>query len=104
MLLAVLGIAACEGLPVGPAGPAVPAGPAGPAGDPEFICVGVPQVACRNVLSGGSDPARPPVVQVVVRCSRPICTDMEGEADVTFVFANGQREHGGYGWEMADTP
>lgn len=104
ILIAVLSIAACEALPVGPAGPAVPVGPAGPVGDPQFICVGVPQVACRNAFSGGFDPARPPVVQVVVRCSRPICTNTEGEADVTFVFANGQRELGGYGWESADTP
>ena len=104
MLIAVLSIAACEMLPAGPAGPAVPVGPAGPVADPQFICVGVPQVACRSAYSGGFDPARPPVVQVIVRCIRPICTDIEGEAEVTFVFANGQRELGGYGWESAETP
>ena len=104
MLIAVLSIAACEVLPVGPVAPAVPEGPAGPVGEPRFICVGVPQVACRSAFSGGFDPARPPVVQVVVRCTRPVCTDTEGEAEVTFVFANGQREVGGYGWESAETP
>ena len=104
MLIAVVGIAACEGFPVGPAGPAVPAGPVGPVDEPRFICIGVPQVACRSAFSGGFDPARPAVVQVVVRCIRPICTNTEGEAEVTFVFANGQRQLGGYGWEQADTP
>ena len=104
MLIAVMSIAACDVLPVGPAEPAVPADPAVPVAEPQFICVGVPRAACRGSVSGGSDPARPPIVQVIVRCTRPICTDTEGEADVTFVFANGQRELGTYGWESAEAP
>ena len=105
LLFAVLSTAACEVIPVGPAGPGDPAGPvAEPVAEPRFICVGVPQAACRGAFSGGIDPAGPPVVQVVVRCTRPICTDMEGEADVTLVYANGQGELGTYGWQPADTP
>ena len=103
-LIAVLSLVACEVLPGGRVAPAVPAGPTPPAADPAFICLGVPQIACRNAFTGGFDPARPPVVQVVVRCTKPICTDTEGEAEVTFVFANGQRELGGYGWESAEDP
>jgi len=104
MLIAVLSLAACEVLPVGPVAPAVPAGPTPPPDNPGFVCIGVPQIACRSAISGGSDPARPPVVQVIVRCTKANCTDTEGEADVTFVFANGQRELGTYGWESAENP
>jgi len=107
ILFAVLSAAACEALPVGPAGPVGPDGPAGPAGpvvEPQFICVGVPQGACRGAFSGGIDPAGPPVVRVVVRCTRPICTDVEGEAEVTLVYPNGQGELGTYGWESAENP
>jgi hypothetical protein len=99
--MAVLSTAACEALPVGPAGPA---GPVGPVADPQFLCVGVPQAACRQAFSGGFDPARPNVVQVVVRCSGAICTDAQGEAEVTFAFADGQRQLWTYGWESADSP
>jgi hypothetical protein len=101
VLIAVLSTAACEVVPLGPAGPG---DPAGPVAEPEFVCVAVPRAPCRSAISAGSDSARPPVVQLIVRCTRPICTNTEGEADVTFVFADGQRELRGYGWESAEAP
>lgn len=92
--VAALSLAACGFLPETPVGPA---------GGPQVICQGVPQVACRQSV-GTIGPEMGAVVQVVVRCMVPICTDATGEAELTIRFADGRTETSGYGWASAPGP
>jgi hypothetical protein len=96
-VLVGLGIAACDVLPSAPAGPVE--GPVqGPVGGPHFVCQGVPQEDCRRAV-GATDSVKVPV-QVIVRCTVRLCVPAQGEAEVTFRFADGSSEVAGYGWEM----
>ncbi len=97
-LLAVSVIAA-----LGVACDALPAVPVGPVGDPQVVCQGVPRAACQQAFDvSGAAPGS--VVQVVVRCTVPVCTNATGEAEVTIRFADGRTETSGYGWASAPHP
>ena len=39
-----------------------------------------------------------------MQCTAPICTNDNGEADVTIVFIDGRRESSGYAWAGAEAP
>ena len=84
--IAVLGIAGCDLLPIAP-------------GNPQVGCQGVPEAACRLAVDSLISADRP--VRFVVRCTVPVCTDAEGEAEVTMRFADGRSEVSSYGWTTA---
>ena len=91
-VMLVLGLTAC--------GSAVPVGPNGPVAAPQVLCQAVPQQSCRQAFDvTGAAPGS--VLQVVVRCSVPLCTNAAGEADVTIRFVDGRTEQSGYGWASA---
>ena len=91
--LVALGSLACE-----PA--AAPAAPAG-GGAPQVACQGLPNSVCHQAVDTVGGSSRGPIAQVVVRCSKPICTERLGEADVLIIFVDGRRETSSYGWESA---
>lgn len=88
-LVALLLLAACEPLSGTPA----------PVGETRFDCSTVPGNTCRDVLAdaklNGSGAA---VVELVVRCSTPPCTPMQGEADVSVRYADGGTLTWSIGW------
>lgn len=89
--LAILGVTACDSgvMP-----------PPQPVANPQVVCLGVPDQACKEAFDiSGAVPGS--VAQVVVQCTVPICTVLNGEADVTVVFIDGRRESSGYGWAGA---
>jgi len=91
--LVALGSLACE--PV-----AAPGAPAG-GGAPQVACQGLPNSVCHQAVDTVGGSSRGPIAQVVVRCSKPICTERLGEADVLIIFVDGRRETSSYGWESA---
>jgi hypothetical protein len=90
--LVALGSLACE-----PA--AAPAAPAG-GGAPQVACQGVPDSICKQALET-TGAAQGAVAQVIVRCSKPVCTERSGEADVLVQFRDGRQVTSNYGWESA---
>lgn len=92
-VIAALAVAACDALPFAPAGPL---------GDPQVVCQGVPRAACQLAADSLAPDVRP--VRVVVRCTLPVCTEAEGDAEVTIQFADGRSEVSGYGWTTAPEP
>jgi hypothetical protein len=79
--------------------------PAGPVGAPQVVCQGVPQAACRQAFDAiSSNPGGAPrgtIVRVVMRCTLPVCTDANGESDITIFYVDGRQESSGYGWSSA---
>jgi hypothetical protein len=56
-----------------------------------FECIGVSSERCRGLINDTRSQVRGSVpVQAVIRCTKPICTDKEGEATVHVVFLNGK--------------
>ncbi len=88
-----LGIAACSP-------PAVPGVPGGGGGAPQVACQGVPDSVCRQAVDSTGE-VQGSVAQVVVRCSKPVCTEQSGEADVLVVFVDGRQVTSNYGWSSA---
>lgn len=92
VVLAILGVAACD------SGVVLPRPQ--PVANPQVVCLGVPDRACKQAFDiSGAVPGS--VAQIVVRCSVPVCTLQNGEADVTVLFIDGRRESSGYGWAGA---
>ena len=91
--LVILGLLGCEP-------PAVPGAPAGGGGAPQVACQGVPDSICKQALDT-TGAVQGTVAQVIVRCSKPICTEQLGEADVLIIFVDGRRETSNYGWASA---
>jgi len=80
--------------------PAVPGVPAGGGGAPQIACQGVPDSVCKQALdTTGAVPGT--VAQVIVRCSKPPCTEQGGEADVVVTFRDGRQVTSNYGWASA---
>jgi hypothetical protein len=82
-----------------------PAGPAPPVDPQRVVCQGVPQAACRQALDViVSNPGGAPqgaIARVVVRCTLPLCTDANGETQITVFYVDGRQETSGYGWSSA---
>ena len=76
-----------------------PPEPVPPGAVQQVVCQGVPASVCNQAFDTVG--SRGPIVQVVVRCSQPVCTELGGEADVLIVFADGRRETSNYGWASA---
>jgi hypothetical protein len=56
-----------------------------------FECIGVSSERCRRLIDDTRSHVRDSLpVRAVIRCTRPICTDRQGEATVHVVFLNGQ--------------
>jgi len=91
--LVALGILGCE-----PA--AVPAAPGAGGGAPQVACQGVPDSICKQALDTTGAP-QGTVAQVIVRCSKPVCTEQSGEADVLIMFRDGRQVTSNYGWASA---
>ncbi len=91
VVLALLGLAACDSVVLPQPQPVA---------NPQVICLGVPDLACKGAfdISGAATGS---VAQVVVQCTAPVCTVQDGEANVTVVFIDGRRESSGYGWAGA---
>ena len=90
VVLAMVGLTACDTAVVQPQ----------PVANPQVVCLAVPDQACRQAFDiSGAAPGS--VAQVVVQCTVPVCTNENGEADVTVVFIDGRRESSGYGWAGA---
>jgi hypothetical protein len=95
VVLAILGITACDTADT----PAQPQ----PVANPQVACLAVPDQACKGAFDiSGAVPGS--VAQVVVQCTAPVCTNGNGEADVTIVFIDGRRESSGYAWAGAEAP
>jgi hypothetical protein len=80
--------------------PTAPVAPAGGARAPQIACQGVPDTACKQAFDTIDPGARPAVAQLVVRCSKPVCTEQSGEADILIIFVDGRRETSNYGWDV----
>ena len=87
--------------PLGCQPPPVPAAPAGGGVAPQVVCQGVPDSVCKQAFDTVGAGSRGAVAQLVVRCSKPICTEQLGEADVLIIFVDGRRETSNYGWASA---
>lgn len=92
-LAGALGIAACD---------LVPFGPGGQAGAPQVVCQAVPENFCR-MAADSVDPTKRPV-RMVVRCTLPVCTETEGDSEITVQFADGHSEVAAYAWTTAPEP
>ena len=69
--------------------------------NPQVACLAVPDQACKGAFDiTGAVPGS--VAQIVVQCTAPVCTNDNGEADVTVVFIDGRRESSGYAWAGAE--
>lgn len=79
-----------------------PTVPALPSAGPQVLCQGVPDSVCNQAIATVGENSRGPVAQLVVRCSKPICTERLGEADVLMVFVDGRREVSNFGWSSAE--
>ena len=75
-----------------------PTGPDLPSAGPQVVCQGVPDSVCKQAIDTVGVSSRGPVAQFVLRCSKPICTERLGEAEVLMVFVDGRREVSNYGW------
>ena len=74
-----------------------------PVANPQVACLAVPEGACKGAFDiSGAAPGS--VAQIVVQCTAPVCTNDNGEADVTIVFIDGRRESSGYAWAGAEAP
>ena len=63
----------------------------------------VPTRTCKGAFDiSGAAPGS--VAQIVVQCTAPVCTNDNGEANVTIVFIDGRRESSGYAWAGAEAP
>ena len=82
-----------------------PAAPAAPVDPQRVVCQGVPGAACRQALdvitSNPGNAPRGAIARVVVRCTLPVCTDDNGETQITVFYADGRQETSGYGWGSA---
>ena len=95
VVIAILGVAACDSGGIRPQPQ--------PVANPQVVCLGVPDQACKQAFDiSGAVPGR--VAQVVVQCTAPICTIQNGEADVTVVFIDGRRELSSFSWAGAAAP
>ena len=81
---------------VGPAPVPVPP----PAVEP--VCQGVPASMCRTMAEStpADDPGHGAVIQIVVRCTKPPCTDENGEGDTVTTFADGTTQTSGWGYAV----
>jgi len=71
-----------------------------PVANPQVVCLAVPDQACKQAFDvTGAAPGS--VAQIVVQCTVPVCTNQNGEADVTVAFIDGRRESSGYAWAGA---
>ncbi len=71
-------------------------------GSQGFQCVGLPATACERILEQArQDLGGLPVVSATIRCTIPVCTEANGEAQVEVVFSDGQRSSYGTGWAQA---
>jgi len=69
-----------------------------PGAAPQVACQGVPDKVCKEAFDTVVSDGRGAIAQFVVRCSRPPCTLLNGEAEILIVFADGRRESSSYGW------
>jgi len=90
---AALGIAACD---------VVPFGPGGQGGAPQIVCQDIPENFCQMALDS-VDPTKRPV-SIVVRCTMPVCTEIEGDSEIRMQFADGHSEVVAYAWTTAPEP
>lgn len=71
---------------------------------PPVDCRGVPAQTCRHVVSDTRAQARGPgVVPVAIRvaCTRAVCADQEGEAQIDVRYSDGSEDHYTMGWSGA---
>jgi hypothetical protein len=72
---------------------------------PGETCVDIEPVACKAKIKetvDGLAPGRPPIVGVLVRCTKAPCTDLAGEGETIVQFADGSQT--GSGWAFAQAP
>ena len=86
--LLALGSLGCE---TGPR-PPIPAAAA-----PRLVCQGVPEPVCSQATDT-TGAVTGTIAQILVRCTSPVCTVQQGEADVTVFFVDGRQEQSSYGW------
>lgn len=69
---------------------AVPGGQAPPVLALTPTCVGVPLERCHETALGAvpAGEARPPVVSIVVTCTKPPCTEAAGDGDMVVTYAD----------------
>jgi hypothetical protein len=91
--LVMLGLLGCQP-------PAAPAVPGADGGAPQVACQGVPDSICKQALDT-TGATQGTVAQVIVRCSKPVCTEQSGEADVLILFRDGRQVTSNYGWASA---
>ena len=74
-----------------------------PVANPQVACLGGPRGGLQGAFHiSGEAPGS--VAQIVVQCTAPVCTNSNGEQDVTIVFIDGRRESSGYAWAGAEAP
>jgi hypothetical protein len=92
-VIAALAIAACD---------VFPTGPAAPIGGAQVVCQGVPLKTCH--MAAETVASAKVVIRMLVRCTRPACTDAEGDAEVTIQYVDGTSETSAYSWASAPEP
>jgi streptogramin lyase len=85
-----------DGSPIGEKGFPVKPGIPPPVVAP--ICQGVPVDQCNQMATGMEDPTHGAVVQIVVRCTKPPCTEKSGEGDTVITYGDGTTSTSGWGY------
>ena len=71
--------------------------------EPQFACLGVVAAKCAEFLKQAVSEGRGvPVSAIRIACTKPPCTDRQGEVTIDVLYANGRRGSSGAGWGTAD--
>ncbi len=72
-----------------------------PVGETRVDCAGVPARACESSLAEARTTSPVPLVELVVRCTQPPCTDRAGQTTVDARYADGSVSSWGSAWGAA---
>ena len=105
LLAAVLGVTACA--PAATTGPE-PAGVFLPGTRWPTACEGIPLDKCRDMAADAADSLRPndpPLRSILIRCTKPPCTQLRGDGETIYLFVDGtSRVAGSWGYASPGEP
>jgi hypothetical protein len=73
---------------------------------PQPDCMGIAPATCRRFAEDAFENTAPSkrLVRIEIGCTTAVCTDLQGEADVKLVYADGLTDESGIGWQGAGQP
>lgn len=72
-----------------------------PVGQARIDCGGVPPQVCQQAVNDARSNGTAPLVELIVRCTKPPCTIQQGETQVRARYADGSESTYGSGWSGA---